>query len=96
MLCEAIARAVNAESLLLTRSKDMLWQGRRQSSNVEDVRRSGGKGIAVGGGIGSVIFVVAYLLLGGDPQALVESMQQEQGGVASTQVEGRGWRRAAR
>lgn len=67
----------------------MLWQGRRQSSNVEDVRRSGGKGIAIGGGIGSVIFVVAYLLLGGDPQALVDSMQQqEQGAATSSQVEG--------
>ena len=88
MSCEAIAKPVNAESLLLTRSKDMLWQGRRQSSNVEDVRRSGGKGLAVGGGIGGVIFVVAYLLLGGDPQALVESMQQEQGAAGSNQVEG--------
>ena len=56
----------------------MLWQGRRQSSNVEDVRRSGGKGLAIGGGIGSVIFVVAYLLLGGDPQVLMESQQQGQ------------------
>ena len=56
----------------------MLWQGRRQSSNVEDVRRSGGKGIAIGGGIGSIIFVVAYLLLGGDPQVLLDSAQQSQ------------------
>jgi predicted metalloprotease len=56
----------------------MLWQGRRQSSNVEDVRRSGGKGIAIGGGIGSVIFVVAYLLLGGDPEVLMDSAQQGQ------------------
>ena len=61
----------------------MLWQGRRQSSNVEDARRGGGKGIAVGGGIGTVIFVVAYLLLGGDPAALVDSSQQaEVGGPA--------------
>lgn len=56
----------------------MLWQGRRESDNVEDERRSGGGRIAVGGGIGGVIFVVAYLLLGGDPQALVESQQQAQ------------------
>jgi predicted metalloprotease len=65
----------------------MLWQGRRQSSNVEDVRRSGGKGIAIGGGIGSVILVVAYLLLGGDPQVLMESAQQGQMSQ-SAQVEG--------
>lgn len=56
----------------------MLWQGRRESDNVEDERRSGRGRIAVGGGIGGVILVVAYLLLGGDPQALVESQQQAQ------------------
>ena len=56
----------------------MLWQGRRQSSNVEDARRGGGRGLAVGGGIGTIIFVVAYLLLGGDPQALIDSTQQGQ------------------
>ena len=67
-------------------SKLMLWQGRRQSSNVEDARR-GGKGIAIGGGIGGIIFVVAYLLLGGDPQVLMDNAQQ--GGLAgSAQVEG--------
>jgi uncharacterized protein len=54
----------------------MLWQGRRQSSNVEDTR-GGGRGLAVGGGIGTVIFVVAYLLLGADPAALMDSAQQQ-------------------
>ena len=54
---------------------------------MEDVRRSGGKGIAIGGGIGSVILVVAYLLLGGDPQVLMESAQQGQMSQ-SAQVEG--------
>lgn len=63
----------------------MLWQGRRESENVEDTRGSGGGRIAVGGGIGGVILVVAYLLLGGDPQALVESQQQSQ--VTSRQVD---------
>ena len=56
----------------------MLWQGRRESDNVEDQRRSGGGRIAVGGGIGGVILVVAYLLLGGDPAALVDSQPQSQ------------------
>jgi predicted metalloprotease len=57
----------------------MLWQGRRESENVEDDRQGGGGGrIAVGGGIGGVILVVAYLLLGGDPQALLENAQQTQ------------------
>jgi len=55
----------------------MLWQGQRESENIEDERRSGGGGrIAIGGGIGGVILVVAYLLLGGDPQALVDSQQR--------------------
>ncbi len=54
----------------------MLWQGRRESENVEDVRGSGGRRLALGGGIGGVILVVLYLLLGGDPQALL-NMQEE-------------------
>ena len=37
---------------------------------------SGGQRLAVGGVIGTVILVVAYLLLGGDPQALFQSQQQ--------------------
>lgn len=54
----------------------MLWRGERESENVEDERRSGGGRIAIGGGIGGVILVVAYLLLGGDPQALLDSQSQ--------------------
>src|SRR5687767_2665873 len=65
----------------------MLWQGRRESDNVEDARRSGGGRIAVGGGIGGVILVVAYLLLGGDPAALIDSQQQAQH-APSQQVDG--------
>jgi len=53
----------------------MLWQGRRESENVEDVRGSGGRRIAVGGGIGTVVLVAVYLLLGGDPMALLDSQQ---------------------
>ena len=61
----------------------MLWQGRRESENVEDTRGSGGgRKIAVGGGLGGVILVVAYLLLGGDPAALTDLQQQSE--VAST------------
>ena len=56
----------------------MLWQGRRESENVEDARGSGGGGrIMLGGGIGTVILVVLYLLLGGDPQALFNSQQAQ-------------------
>ena len=56
----------------------MLWQGRRESENVEDERGSGGGRLVMGGGIGTVILVVVYLLLGGNPQALFESQQQAQ------------------
>jgi uncharacterized protein len=56
----------------------MLWQGQRESDNVEDARGSGGGGrIVLGGGIGTVILVVLYLVLGGDPQALFNSQQAQ-------------------
>lgn len=63
----------------------MLWQGRRQSSNVEDARR-GGRGIVVGGGLGGVILVIGYLLLGGDPAALLESTQPAPGYTQEAQT----------
>ncbi len=44
----------------------MLWQGRRESSNVDDRRGISGGGIAAGGGIIGVIVLVLNLLLGGD------------------------------
>ena len=56
----------------------MLWQGRRESENVEDARGSGGGRLVMGGGIGTVILVVLYLALGGDPQALFDAQQQAQ------------------
>jgi predicted metalloprotease len=63
----------------------MLWRGQRESENVEDARGAGGGGgrIAVGGGIGGVILVVVYLLLGGDPQALLNTVEQSQPPEAS-------------
>lgn len=44
----------------------MLWQGRRESSNVEDRRGISGGGLIAGGGIGTVIIGIIYFLLGGD------------------------------
>lgn len=44
----------------------MLWQGRRQSSNVDDRRGIGGGGIAVGGGIlGVIVLLINYFIGGG-------------------------------
>lgn len=56
----------------------MKWQGRRQSSNVEDRRGQrrpsggGGKGM-IGGGLGLVV-VIIIMLLGGNPGDLINSM----------------------
>ena len=44
----------------------MRWQNRRESSNVEDRRGMSGRKIAAGGGIGGIILIVLYLLLGGN------------------------------
>ncbi|NNC88357.1 MAG: zinc metallopeptidase [Akkermansiaceae bacterium] len=58
----------------------MRWRGRRQSTNVEDRRgrrtgrRTGGRPIALGGGLGMVAIVVVVMLLGGDPTQLLNSM----------------------
>lgn len=52
----------------------MRWRGRRRSSNVEDRRRVGGPMVAKGGGLGVIIIVILYAILGGDPQALIENL----------------------
>ena len=65
----------------------MRWKSGRRSQNVEDRRGTRmGRGAAVGGvgGLGFLIIVVLYLLLGGDPAQLVEQMPQAAGPSAST------------
>jgi predicted metalloprotease len=52
----------------------MRWQGRRESSNVEDRRGKSSKGM-IGGGIGGIILIVVVLLLGGDPTSLLQNIQ---------------------
>jgi predicted metalloprotease len=57
----------------------MQWQGRRQSTNVEDRRGISGGGLAVGGGVIGVIFILAKFLLGdGDINDLSQIIQQPQ------------------
>jgi len=54
----------------------MRWQGGRQSDNVED-RRTGARRVMIaGGGLGTLVLIGLFLLLGGDPQALLEQPQQ--------------------
>lgn len=52
----------------------MLWRGQRESQNVEDRRGVSGKGIAVGGGLGTLILLVIAMLFGVDPQQLFEQV----------------------
>ena len=51
----------------------MLWQGRRQSSNIEDRRGISGKGLAVGGGFGSIVIAAIIYLLGGNPSQILNN-----------------------
>ncbi len=55
----------------------MLWQGRRESGNVEDRRGISGGGLAIGGGIlGTIFLIVQYFLGGGDPANLPAQIPQ--------------------
>jgi uncharacterized protein len=56
--------------LIVNHTDTMRWQGRRQSSNVEDRRSVSGRGLAVGGGIGSILIVLISYFLGVDPSSL--------------------------
>ena len=51
----------------------MLWQGRRQSSNIEDRRGVSGRGIAVGGGLGTLVVAAIIYLLGGNPSQVLNT-----------------------
>jgi predicted metalloprotease len=65
----------------------MRWKGGRRSQNVEDRRgMSMGRGAKVGGvgGLGFLVIIVLYMLLGGDPAQLVEQMPVDSGPSAST------------
>ncbi len=61
----------------------MRWQGRRQSDNVEDRRGMPAGRLAVGGGLGTIVLLVVVMLLGGDPQALLQQMQGPPGNPAA-------------
>lgn len=55
----------------------MQWLGRRESSNVDDMRGVSGGGIAAGGGILGVIFLLAkFFLGGGDTSDLQQAFPQ--------------------
>jgi uncharacterized protein len=66
----------------------MRWRGESQSTNVEDRRGMGGKGLAVGGGLGTIVLLLLAFLMGGDPQQLLEQVQTGQGPGAQQQQPG--------
>lgn len=52
----------------------MKWQGRARSSNVEDRRGMGGKGIAgIGGGLGLIIALI-FAFISGDPGVVLDQV----------------------
>jgi predicted metalloprotease len=53
----------------------MLWKGQRQSENVEDRRGVTGRRVAVGGGLGALAITIIVLLLGGNPQEVMQNLQ---------------------
>jgi predicted metalloprotease len=57
----------------------MKWEGEEESSNVEDRRGMGKKGLAIGG-LGALIIVVVAALLGIDPQKVNQFIGGMQGG----------------
>ncbi len=64
----------------------MRWQGRRESSNVEDRRGIGAKGI-VGGGLGTIIIALIIYFLGGDPTSLLQNTQMGDQAANTSYVE---------
>lgn len=56
----------------------MLWQGRRESDNVEDRRGVSGGGLAVGGGIGTMVIALIVYLLGGNPNTVINNAPTQQ------------------
>ncbi len=57
----------------------MKWLGRRGSGNIED-RRSGGGGLAIGGGLTAIIAVIFSLITGQNPMELLGMVQGSGGG----------------
>jgi predicted metalloprotease len=59
----------------------MKWIGRLGSGNVEDRRGLSRGKIAVGGGIGTIVITLIYLLMGGDPSQITNTM------IGGTEIE---------
>lgn len=56
----------------------MRWGDQRQSTNVEDRRGMGGRGMAIGGGgIATLILAIVIYMCGGDPSLLLQDPSQQ-------------------
>ncbi len=58
----------------------MRWEGREQSTNVEDRRgmAMAAGGLIGGGGIGTIVLMLIMMFLGANPQQLMEQVGQQQ------------------
>lgn len=65
----------------------MRWLDNSESDNVDD-RRGGGGGLAIGGGIGTLVIGLIVYLLGGDPSALFNNQQSAQSQYESPTMPG--------
>lgn len=63
----------------------MNWKGRRQSSNVDDRRGISG-GTLAGGGIGTIVIVLLVMLLGGDPQEVLQQAGSRVGSASQREL----------
>jgi predicted metalloprotease len=61
----------------------MRWRGERQSENIEDRRGMSRGGIAIGGGLGSIVILIIALLLGADPRQLIQQGPVDDPGAGS-------------
>lgn len=61
---------IKVEDKRLLGDSTMKWEAGRRSINIED-RRGGGGGLAVGGGLGTVVLALIVAFLGGDPIAVL-------------------------
>jgi predicted metalloprotease len=75
----------------------MEWQGNRESSNVEDRRSGGGRRIAGGIGVGTIIIAAVVFFLGGDPSQILQmgsgssSSDYQQAPTSPSGVKDEGW-----
>lgn len=62
----------------------MKWEGRAGSSNIEDRRGMGGRGLAVGGGLGGLVLVLLMsALTGRSPTEFINTSSSDDPGVRS-------------